>query len=196
MLQRAVQNGLIQSFKPISTNEIYGKFGKGNCEIFDERFDPKHEFSHNGYSLLILHQEREDELMALVFHKERKENVHEESIKVEDKGEEVREPDKCEVQLTDQEEKWKNQEADLKVKEKIKGRWSSMGKTTLLQNRKRQKVRKMELKKNGKTEKEETRERRHKNGKAKKESLQKRKAQILKILSRGERLLKCMERTT
>ena len=37
-------------------------------------------------TLLILHQERKDELMAFVFHKERKKDVHEESIKVEDKG--------------------------------------------------------------------------------------------------------------
>ena len=56
MLQMAVQNGFIQSFKPTSTNEIYEKLGKGICEICDEHlmrimnvvtmalmaFDPEH----------------------------------------------------------------------------------------------------------------------------------------------------------
>ena len=32
MLQRAVQNSFIQSFKPTSTHEIYEKFGKGICD--------------------------------------------------------------------------------------------------------------------------------------------------------------------
>ena len=98
MIQRAVQNGFIQSFKPPSTNEIYEKLGKGICEICDEHFDSEYECSHTGYSLLIVHQERKDELMAFVFHKERK-DVHEESVKVDDEEQKVRELDNCKFNL-------------------------------------------------------------------------------------------------
>ena len=94
MLHRAIQNGFIQSLKPTSTHETYEKFGKGICEICDEQVDSEH--SHKGYSLII-HQDRKDELMAFVFHKERKEDVHEESIKVEDKEKKEIELDKCKV---------------------------------------------------------------------------------------------------
>ena len=96
MLQRAAQNGFIQSFKPTSTHEIYEKFGKRICEICDEHVDSEH--SHKGCSLLILHQERKDELMAFVFHKERK-DVHEESVKVDDEEQKVRELDNCKFNL-------------------------------------------------------------------------------------------------
>ena len=75
MLQRAVQNGFIHPYKPTSTKEIYGKLKKGICEICDQHFDSEHEYSHNGFSLIILHQDMENELMAFVFHKERKEDV-------------------------------------------------------------------------------------------------------------------------
>ena len=90
--------------------------------------------------------------MAFVYDNDKKEYDQEESIKVEDKGKEVRELDKCKVQLTDQKEILKNQEGDQRVVEKIKRRWSRMGKTILLQNRKRPKKRRKELKKKGKTE--------------------------------------------
>ncbi|CAO2822986.1 unnamed protein product [Amaranthus hypochondriacus] len=36
MLQRAVQNDIIHSFKPTSTDEIHEKIGKGMCELCDE----------------------------------------------------------------------------------------------------------------------------------------------------------------
>ena len=45
-----------------------------------EHFDSEHECSHNGYSLLILHQEMKDELMAFIYHKEKKEEDHEGSV--------------------------------------------------------------------------------------------------------------------
>ena len=49
--------------------------------------------------------------MAFVYHKgKKKEYEKEECVKVEDKGKEVRESDKCKVQLTDQEETLKNQD--------------------------------------------------------------------------------------
>ena len=49
-------------------------------------------------------------------------------------GQKVREMDKCMDQVTDQEEKRKKQEEDLRVAEKIKKKLNRMGKNTLIQN--------------------------------------------------------------
>ena len=133
MLQKAVQNDIIHSFKTTSTNEIYEKMEKGICEICDEHLDSKHECSHKGYSLLILHQDMENELMAFVFHKERKEDIQEEVVRVDDMERKVRELVKCEGQRTDQQSK--NQEEEPRSVEKIKGSLSKSDKSTVEQDK-------------------------------------------------------------
>ena len=85
--------------------------------------------------------------MAFVFHKERKKDVHEESIKVEVKEKKVRELDKCKVQLTDEEETLKSQEGSLRVVEKDKKRKNERGcleKETYRKKRKHKKIRRKE----------------------------------------------------
>ena len=64
----------------------------------------------------------------------------------------VRKLDKCKVQLTEQKEILKNQERDLRVVKKIKRRWSRMGKTNLLQNKRKDRKRRI-MKKNRKSKK-------------------------------------------
>ena len=98
---------------------------------------PPMKFSHNGYSLLILHQGRKDELMAFVFHKEREEDVKEESVKVDDKGQKVRESGICESQVIDQEENWKYQEDYPNVMEKERFNVSIMDNNLLQKNKER-----------------------------------------------------------
>ena len=104
MLQKAVQIGFIHSFEPTSTNEIYEKLEKGICEICDEHFDSEYECSHKGYSLLILHQEMKDELMAFVYRIE-KQDVQEEIVKIDDMGRKIRQLGICEGQRTHQQSK-------------------------------------------------------------------------------------------
>ena len=92
---------------------------KGICEFCDEYVVEaemaEHECGHKAFSLLILHQDMENELMAFVFHKERREDVPEESVKVDVMGRKIREKDICEGQQTDQQSK--NQEEDSRLVE-------------------------------------------------------------------------------
>jgi hypothetical protein len=107
MLKGVIQRGIIHTFKPTSTNEIYENWGKGICEICDEHFDvelSEHECSHKEFSLLILHQEIKDELMVIVNQEVKKEEDQEKSVKVDDMGKKVRELDKCEDQIINEEE--------------------------------------------------------------------------------------------
>ena len=117
MFQRAVQNDIIHSFKPTSTKEIYEKIGKGICEFcyefVAEAEMAEHECGHKAFSLLILHRDMENELMAFVFHKERNKDIQEESVKFDVMGRKVREMVICEGQQTDQQSK--NQEEDSRL---------------------------------------------------------------------------------
>ena len=74
-----------------------------------------------------------DELIAFVFHKEKKEEVQEESVKADDMGRKVRELGICEDQWTDQQ--LKNQEENPRSLEKSKGSLNRIDKTTLEQNK-------------------------------------------------------------
>ena len=96
MLKRDIQRGIIHSFKPTSTNDIYENWGRGICEFCDEHVDAakmaEHDCSQKGVSLFILLQEKKDELMAIVY----QEDGQEESVKVENLGKKLRELDECE----------------------------------------------------------------------------------------------------
>ena len=107
MLKGVIQCGIIHAFKPTSTNEIYENWGNDICEICDEHFDvelSEHECSHKGFSHLILHQEMKDELTVIVYQEVKKKDDQEKSVKVDDMGKKVGELDKCEDQITDEEE--------------------------------------------------------------------------------------------
>ena len=71
MLKLVVQSNVIHSFKSTSTNEIYEKWGNGTCEVGDEHFNTElsvHECNYKGFSLHILHQGMNDELIAIAYH--------------------------------------------------------------------------------------------------------------------------------
>ena len=59
MYKKAVQENVIHSFKPTSTMEIYGKWGKGACEFCDEQLK----------AMFIFNQGMKDEPTILVYHK-------------------------------------------------------------------------------------------------------------------------------
>lgn len=81
MLKMAIYSNIIHSFKSTSINEIYEKWGKRICDYCDEQLDEielsRHVCSHNGYSILYLHEGRKDELMVIVYHKKTKEAENE-----------------------------------------------------------------------------------------------------------------------